>query len=193
MADPTTDLGPFKGGRPFKFTDPAELRRLIQNYFDSCDPHQEKRVVEAGVNQHGETIFTTREIMTQQKPYTTSGLARALGSSRQTLLDYQNPEHYSDEIPADARQELSDAIGDAKRKVEEFAESQLFEGNANGAKFNLTNNHGWVEKTVQEHEGGFFGQGGRLEVEIVNPEPTPDEPTQAAAEPDPEPGATPAS
>jgi hypothetical protein len=47
---------------------------------------------------------------------------------------------------------------------------------ANGAKFNLTSNQGWVEKTIQEHEGGFFRQGGRLEVEIVNPEPTPDEP-----------------
>jgi hypothetical protein len=38
------------------------------------------------------------------------------------------------------------------------AESQLFEGNANGAKFNLTNNHGWVEKTVQEHAGVLRGR-----------------------------------
>ena len=53
-----------------------------------------------------------------------------------------------------------DSLGQAKRRTEEYAESQLFEGNANGAKFNLTNNHGWVEKTVQEHEGGFFGTGG---------------------------------
>jgi hypothetical protein len=66
-----------------------------------------------------------------------------------------------------------DSLGQAKRRTEEYAESRLFEGNANGAKFNLTNNHGWVEKTVQEHEGGFFGTGGRLEVEIM-PEPTPD-------------------
>ena len=62
-----------------------------------------------------------------------------------------------------------DSLGQAKRRTEEYAESQLFEGNANGAKFNLTNNHGWVEKTVQEYEGGFFGTGGRLEVEIINP------------------------
>jgi hypothetical protein len=33
LADTTQDLGPYKGGRPFKFTDPAELRRLIQNHF----------------------------------------------------------------------------------------------------------------------------------------------------------------
>jgi hypothetical protein len=192
LSDSNQDLGPFKG-RPFKFSDPAELRRLIQNYFDWCDPHQEERLVEAGVNQQGQTIFTKRMIMTPQKPYTTSGLARALGSTRKTLLEYEKPEHYNDEIPEDVRQDLIATIGDAKRRVEEFAESQLFEGNANGAKFNLTNNHGWVEKTVQEHEGGFFGAGGRLEVEIINPEPTPDEPAQTEAEPNPKPGPTPSS
>jgi len=32
------------------------------------------------VNQRGETIFTRREVMTPQRPYTTSGLARALGT-----------------------------------------------------------------------------------------------------------------
>ena len=42
-----------------------------------------------------------------------------------------------------------DSLGQAKRRTEEYAESQLFEGNANGAKFNLTNNHGCVEKTVR--------------------------------------------
>jgi DNA-packaging protein gp3 len=193
LADTTQDQGPFKGGRPFKFTDPTELRRLIQNYFDSCDPHIETRVIEGGTNQRGETIWNKREIMTPQKPYTTSGLARALSTTRRTLLEYEDPEHYTDEVPEDVRQELINTIGDAKRRVEEFAESQLFEGNANGAKFNLTNNHGWIEKTVQEHPGGFFGQGGRLEVEIVNPEPTPDEPAQAEAKPDPEPGPTPSS
>jgi hypothetical protein len=190
LSDSTQDLGPFKGGRPFKFTDPTELRRLIQNYFDFCDPHIETRVIEGGTNQRGETIWYKRELMTPQKPYTTSGLARALGTTRQTLIEYQQSDHYTDEISEDVRQELIDAIGDAKRRVEEFAESQLFEGNANGAKFNLTNNHGWVEKTVQEHEGGFFGTGGRLEVEIVNPEPAPDEPAEAQAQPDAKPGAT---
>ena len=122
MADATQDLGPFKGGRPFKFTDPVELRRMIQNYFDWCDPHQEERLVESGVNQQSQTIFTKRMIMTSQKPYTTSGLARALGTTRRTLLDYEDLNHYTEEIPEDVRQELIHTIGDAKRRVEEFAE-----------------------------------------------------------------------
>jgi hypothetical protein len=189
LAEKTQDLGPFKGGRPFKFTDPAALRQAIASYFDSCDPHQEERLVESGVNQHGQTIFATRMIMTRQKPYTTSGLARALGVARNTLLNYEDPEHYTDEIPEDVRQQLMSTMSDAKRRVEEFAEAQLFEGNANGAKFNLTNNHGWVDKVVQEHEGGFFDRPHRVEVEIVNPETPADD--EAETEPDPEPGTPP--
>jgi hypothetical protein len=177
LDETTQDLGPYKGGRPFKFTDPTELRRLIQNYFDACDPHIETRVIEGGTNQRGETIWYKREIMTPQKPYTTSGLARALGTTRQTLLEYQQVDHYTEEVPEDVRQELIDAIGDAKRRVEEFAESQLFEGNANGAKFNLTNNHGWVERSIVENPGGLFGQANTLKIEMVQG------PTIADAEP----------
>ena len=136
------DMGPFKAGPPFKFTDVQSLQLAIQAYFDSCD-------------------------------YSIT------------------PTHCSEEIPEDVREQIMDSLGQAKRRTEEYAESQLFEGNANGARFNLTNNHGWVEKTVQEHEGGFFGTGGRLEVEIINPEPTPDATPEAEAEPDPEPGAAP--
>lgn len=185
--------GPFKAGAPFKFSDVASLNLAIQAYFDSCDPHVQRKVVDTGINQQGETTWGERAVMTPQKPYTMSGLARALGVSRTTLTEYSKPEHYSDQLTMEVRQGIMASLANAKRRVEEFAESQLFEGNANGAKFNLTNNHGWVEKTVQEHEGGFFGQGGRLEVEIVNPEPTPDDPAQAETEPDPEPGPTPTS
>jgi hypothetical protein len=197
MGEPNTiklENGPFKAGRPFKFTDPEKFRQAIRAYFDLCDPHIERRMVDKGVNQQGETIWQEREIMTQQRPYTLSGLARALEVDRGTLLNYQDPSHYSEEIPDDVRQEIISTLRLARSRCEEYAEGQLFEGNANGAKFNLTNNYDrWADKTVQEHEGGFFGAGGRLEVEIVNPEPTPDESAQAEAKPDPEPGPTPSS
>jgi hypothetical protein len=195
--EPSTDgqdMGPFKAGPPFKFTDVAALDIAIQAYFDSCDPHVQRKVIETGINQKGETTWGERAVMTQQRPYTMTGLARALGVDRTTLINYQSPEHYSDEIPVEVRQEIINSLRLARARCEEYAEAQLFEGNSNGAKFNLTNNYKqWADKTVQEHEGGFFGKGGRLEVEIVNPEPTPDEPAQAAAEPDAEPGPTPSS
>jgi hypothetical protein len=40
-------------------------------------------------------------------------------------MNYENPKHYTDEVPEDVRQELMSTISDAKRRVEEFAESQL--------------------------------------------------------------------
>jgi hypothetical protein len=183
-----------KGGGPFKFTHSDDFKLAVNAYFDSCDPHVVDKFVDGGINQQGETIWLKRAVMTPQRPYTLSGLARALGVDRSTLLNYQDPEHYSEEISEDVRQSIISTLKLARARCEEYAESQLFEGNANGAKFNLTNNYDrWTDKTVQEHEGGFFGTGGRLEVEIVNPEPLPDEPVQAEAQPDPEPGPTPSS
>lgn len=136
-------------GRPFLFTDPAKLRMQIQVYFDLCDPHIETRLVGDSFNTQGKLITTNREIMTEQEPYTISGLARHLGVSRQTLLDYRKAEHYSEDIDEDTRQELMDTILNAYQKVEEFNEKMLFKsGIANGVKFSLTNNFGWVDKSV---------------------------------------------
>src|SRR5688572_15029963 len=89
-------------------------------------------------------MWTTREIMTEQRPYTMSGLARALGLSRQALLEYSE------------RDEFGDSIAAAKQRCEEYAESQLFGPYANGAKFNLINNYrgkhqDWAEKSEVDH------------------------------------------
>jgi hypothetical protein len=97
MADSQEDMGPFKGGRPFKFTDPVALQQAIEAYFDLCDPHLVEQLVESGINQKNETIWATRKVMTQQKPYTTSGLARSLGwrvrnaTARLTTLRVNHP------------------------------------------------------------------------------------------------------
>ena len=48
-----------------------------------------------GVNANGETMFDTRKVLTEQKPYTTSGLARAMGIDRKTPLDYQTKDEFS--------------------------------------------------------------------------------------------------
>jgi hypothetical protein len=84
-------------------------------------------------------LFDTRTVLTEQKPYTMSGLARALGISRQALLDYSE------------REEFLDSIAMAKQRCEEYAESQLYGPYANGAKFNLINNYrgkyqAWADK-----------------------------------------------
>lgn len=118
-----------KGGRPLTYATAADLNQAIQLYFDRCDPHVVKTMVATGFNTNGQTMFDTREVLTEQKPYTMSGLARAIGLTRQSLLNYQD------------RDEFFDSIQGAKLRCEEYAESQLFGPYSNGAKFNLINNY----------------------------------------------------
>lgn len=126
------------------FKSVEELDMAIQLYFDKCDPHVEEHMVATGVNNNGETMFATRAVLTEQKPYTMSGLARALGIDRATLLDYSRKEKFSRSIEA------------AKARCQEYAEGQLFGPYANGAKFNLVNNYQgkyvpWADKQSVDH------------------------------------------
>lgn len=132
------------GGRPLTFQSVAELDAAIQSYFDSCDPHIIKQMIATGLNAKGHTMFETREVLSEQRPYTMAGLARALGVDRKTLLNYQNRDEYFPSISA------------AKNRCEEYAEEQLFGPFANGAKFNLINNYqgkhvDWTDKQSVDH------------------------------------------
>lgn len=134
------------GGRPLKFKTAAELQKKVDAYFKDCDPHVEKvtEYVEArdkdgnlkkdknGLNY---LVRVTHNVKTQQVPYTITGLAHALGTTRETLLDYED------------RDEFSDTIKKAKLRCENFAEMQLFSNSPTGTIFNLKNNYGWRDKT----------------------------------------------
>lgn len=134
------------GGRPLKFETVDDLDLAIQKYFDKCDPHVETRMVATGHTTTGETMFEDRKVITDQKPYTMAGLARALALDRRTLLNYRN------------RDEFFPSIQAAKQRCEEYAESQLFGPYANGAKFNLINNYredpkstDWADRHEVDH------------------------------------------
>src|SRR3954449_3778725 len=151
-------------GRPLKFHTVEELDLAIQNYFAECDPHTTKALVETGRDSKGNMLFDTRTVLTEQKPYTMSGLARALGISRQALLDYSE------------REEFLDSIAMAKQRCEEYAEGQLFGPYANGAKFNLQNNYQgkyqpWTDKQViagdPDAPVGLFGSEA-LTIKVIN-------------------------
>lgn len=97
------------GNKPFKFKTPTDLQNAIENYFAYCDKNKQAYIV--------------------------SGLAYAIGTNRQTLIDYQN------------RDEYEDIILDAKRKIEAYAEQCLFtKQNPAGVIFSLKNNWGWRDK-----------------------------------------------
>ena len=126
-------------GRPVKYKSVEELDTAIQSYFDMCDPHLEDRLVESGVDERGETIFLKRKLMTEQQPYTVSGLARALGITRDTLINYKE------------RDEFSDSIARAYERCHEWAERQLCGKAASGAAFSLKNNWNWRDKQEVDH------------------------------------------
>ena len=97
-------------GRPLKYTSVEDMQRDIDKYFAECDE--------------------------QKRPYTVSGLAYALGTNRQTLINYEE------------KSEFIDTIKSAKAKIERFNEEMLYSKDIStvGVIFNLKNNYGWKDK-----------------------------------------------
>ena len=116
-------------GRPLKFKSPKELEQKINEYFDYCD----NRIKNIYTKEGAEVAIT------HPAPYTMSGLARALGVDRDTILNYSKKEEYFG------------TIRDARNRVAEDVEIRLMEtSNQSGAIFNLKNNFGWKDKTEQD-------------------------------------------
>lgn len=115
-------------GRPLKFGTVEELQVKIYDYFESCH------------NEMGETV----------RPYTITGLAYALDTSRKVLLDYENRD--------DA---FSYTIKRAKLKIENFAEESLFTSKQTaGIIFNMVNNYGWQNKQDSNVNANVTGEMG---------------------------------
>lgn len=138
--------------RPLKFESVQELQEKIDAYFAECDPHMvESEAWEDLRDKDGTLIkdengynkleLITRKRMTKQVPYTITGLALALGTTRETLLDYEEKDGFSDTIKA------------AKLRCENYNEQMLYGTSPTGTIFNLKNNYGWRDKTEQENSG----------------------------------------
>lgn len=125
-----------KRGAPKKYTKAEEMQEKIQEYFESCFTedlkyNSEKKYYEPKKDYKGNIIKY------QCRPFTITGLANALGLTRQSLLNYSQDE------------EFFDTIMQAKQKVEQYVEERLFDRDGiNGAKFNLINNfNNWSDKS----------------------------------------------
>ncbi len=128
------------------FTDPEELERRIEEYFDS---------------RWSTRTITAKDGTTWDEPYmrppTMAGLALALDTTRQTLLAYSRGDEPRD--PA-----FAPIIARAKMRIAEFAEEALYVREAsNGAKFALEVNHGYGR---EDREGGT---GDGFEVKVIPP------------------------
>jgi len=115
-------------GRPPKFESVEQLESLIESYFTHCD--------------------------TEKEPYTITGLALWLDTSRETLLDYQEKDGFSDTIKR------------AKLKCENWVEKGMLGNKVNPTAgiFNLKNNYGWRDKVEQE----VTNPDGNLKTIIIN-------------------------
>lgn len=163
-----------KGGRPLKFKSVEELKEKIDAFFADCDPHPIEETyidfpyhlveVDAGKGKtktrrerdfSAEPIPQIRTVMSEQKPYTITGLALWLQTSRDVIIDYEG------------KKAFSNTIKDAKLKCQNYTERHLYSGkNATGAIFSLKNNFDWRDTTEVEniHSG---------EVSFVNDVPRP--------------------
>jgi hypothetical protein len=152
MKDEITQDEKNKGGRPLKFETVAELKLKVNEYFDRFDPHTEMRSVVDGHGKEGNALYVEREVLTPGIPYTITGLARALKTTRETLFDYESGKYDDKDDTDDAGKWFSDVIKDSKLRVQQNAEEFLMSGApATGAIFWLKNNAGWRDRQEIDH------------------------------------------
>ncbi len=128
-----------KVGRPLKFKTEKELQKKIDAFFADCDPHIVMQwAMVKKTQKNGKVVMVPERVqaVSEQVPYTITGLAMALDTTRDTLLDYSKKE------------EFSDTITRAKIKIHFYAEKTLWDPKcANGMAFNLKNNWGWKDQS----------------------------------------------
>lgn len=128
-------------GRPLKFKTVEELEEKIAAYFADCD----SKVIRRVIDKNGGVI---EEIT---RPYTITGLALALDTSRETLIEYGE------------RDEYVDTIRRAKLKCQNYVVEGALVNQLNStfSIFNMKNNFGWKDAFDNNHSGG-------IPVQIVN-------------------------
>ncbi len=141
-----------RGNKPLKFKTVADLEQKIEAYFASCWDYKRdmfgNRLVDKTDPNH--TTENPSYLMIQSKPYTITGLAVFLDTTRETLLEYEGEVEGREKDPG-----YADTIKKAKAAIYAFAEESLYSGKqAAGPIFNLKNNWGWKDK--HEFEGTIF-------------------------------------
>ena len=129
---------PGVGGKPLKFQSLPELQQKINDYFESCWEEAWEKVYDKD-----EKIYIWRQqfdkdnnpVMRMKERPTVTGLAIALGTSRNVLIEYEK-----------RNDEFSDAIKKAKTLVEYYYEKGAVNGEIHPAVgiFALKN-FGWTD------------------------------------------------
>lgn len=124
------------GGRPLLFGSVEELEAKIKEYFEWCD--------NGFRTEHDPETGQEKKVVSWPHPYTVSGLASWLGTSRQTLINYEE------------RDQFFDTIKNAKAKIEaDNEERAIISRNPGGVIFVLKNNFRWVDESKQTIDGNL--------------------------------------
>lgn len=171
MSDTDQNAAPIKiGHRPLKFKNVDELAKGIDAYFASLYDYardmwgnrlkDKDYKPQKGDEDNPHAGFVMKKV----RVATVTGLAVALDTTRETLLDYESGK-YDDRGPDGLPVELSpdqllvneqiatfsDTIKRAKQMILEDTEQQLYKpGRATGAIFSLKVNYQWQDKNVTE-------------------------------------------
>jgi hypothetical protein len=96
-------------------------------------------------DENGKAVYLMRQV----KPFTITGLAYFLDTTRETLMDYESEKYDDKDKSAEENQKFSDTVRKCKLMIHAYAEEQLFIGkNPNGAMFNLKNNWKWKDESI---------------------------------------------
>lgn len=149
-----TSSAPELGGRPMKFKSEKDLKDAIRGYFESCfelqwfdEPVRDEKTGEQMYDKKTKKLlFVPVRKSVQIKPFTVTGLAVWLDTTRNTILLYESG-FYDDE-----NSQFSHTIKKAKAIIEEKIEEKLHDSiRHTGLIFNLKNNFGWRDKLEIDH------------------------------------------
>ena len=120
------------GGQKKAYSSPEQMQSIIEKYFEDCEG---KPLLDDEGKPYLDKNY--QPIITGKTPPSIAGLAYALGfTSRQSLLNYQDDKMFMDIVTR------------AKLRIEVYNNSRLYDKDGvQGAKFNLTVNYGYVDKT----------------------------------------------
>ena len=104
----SNELTQRKVGRPLKFKSPTDMQKTIDEYFANC--------------------------IANELPQTVSGLCLALGTYRETLLNYEHKDDFMDTIKT------------AKLRCMNYAETQMYSGKNPAGPIFALKNFGWSDK-----------------------------------------------
>lgn len=114
-----------------KWTYVEEIQQKIMKYFDECFDIEYRKVKQYRVLKQKdwseviEEYYKVKEKQVCITPPTVTGLAYALDTNRQTLLNYEDIESIPKKVPKDQRQQFVDTIKKAKSFVERYNEERL--------------------------------------------------------------------